>query len=151
MISSTSSRISESEEKILAPDLTPMLDLIFMLLIFFMLTANPVKQILTIDLPEKGSEQVASTEQHETITVILYPEPNHWGVNNNEYYDWESVKLAITEAQVKSAEARFQIAGDRQSKLESLLQLLTYFKSQDIVVADILMKTNAQKLTKGNR
>ncbi len=149
MISSSSSRLMASDEIRSSPDLTPMLDVIFMLLVFFMLTANRVEQALTIDLPEKGSEQATPLEQQETITLTLFPEPDHWGVNNSEFYDWFAVKRAITKAQSQHTEARFLIAADRHVSIERLLQVLGYFKSQGIAVADILMQTNSRTFTEG--
>lgn len=144
MIKSTSFQVNASDEINSTPDLTPMLDVIFMLLVFFMLTANSVDHVLTIDLPIQQSEQVTTLARQETITLTLYPDPKHWGVNNNEYYDWKSVKLAITEAQSQHANTHFLIAGDRQIAIERLLQVLSYFKSQGITVADILMQTTTQ-------
>lgn len=88
MISCRSSRITVTDEINATPNLTPMLDVIFMLLVFFLLTANRVEQVLMIDLPEPGSEQAAALVQQETITLILYPDSEHWSVNNSEFYDW---------------------------------------------------------------
>ena len=51
------------------PNLTPLIDIIFLLLVFFMLTSHFVKdEVINIDLPEAESgEAVENTEQLEVI------------------------------------------------------------------------------------
>ncbi|MHB1397442.1 MAG: ExbD/TolR family protein [Trichloromonadaceae bacterium] len=49
-------------------DLTPMLDVVFLLLIFFMLTSIFAKPLLPLDLPEAATGQVA-TEPEVTVSI----------------------------------------------------------------------------------
>lgn len=45
-------------------DLTPMIDVVFLLLIFFMISTTFIEQPgLSIDLPESGSDQIKQTEK----------------------------------------------------------------------------------------
>jgi len=49
-------------------DLTPMLDVVFLLLIFFMLTSIFAKPLLPLDLPEASTGQI-STEPDITVSI----------------------------------------------------------------------------------
>ena len=53
------------------PDLTPMLDVMFILLIFFILTANAAQKTFDLSLPEKGSEYAKTLEHSENVTVYI--------------------------------------------------------------------------------
>jgi len=50
------------------PDLTSMIDMVFLLLIFFMLTSMAVNPVLPIDLPDSSSSR---TENRETVSLAV--------------------------------------------------------------------------------
>ncbi len=55
-----------------APNLTPLIDIVFLLLVFFMLTAHFVRdEGLPIDLPEAAS--AVSLEQKEPLEIAISP------------------------------------------------------------------------------
>ena len=49
-------------------DITPMLDMIFILLIFFLLTASATSPVISVDLPETGIAE--SSEPQEVVVSI---------------------------------------------------------------------------------
>jgi len=51
------------------PELTPIIDIVFILLIFFMVTASVLQQTVPIDLPTGTSGRVASTESAVVISI----------------------------------------------------------------------------------
>ncbi len=148
MIRSTSSQSDSFHFAHSAPDLTPVLDVIFMLLVFFMLTANPVEHIFTIDLPKLESEQVERLHQQKDITLTLFSDLEHWEINGHALTDWKSVKQQILALQAQPEDVHFLIAVDRRVAIENLLQVLNFFKNQNISVANILIQTQAISLTK---
>ena len=140
MIRSTSSQSDSFHFAHSAPDLTPVLDVIFMLLVFFMLTANPVELVFTIDLPKLENEQLAPLNEQKTMTLTIFPDSEHWEINGKTLSDWKAVKQMILELQAQSKEIDYVIAADRQITIENLLQVLNFFKTQNISVANILMQ-----------
>jgi len=144
MIRSTSSQSDSFYFAHSAPDLTPVLDVIFMLLVFFMLTANPVEHVFTIDLPKLENDQIESINQQKNITLTIFPEAEHWEINGKTLYDWKAVKQMILELQAQNKETDYLIAADRQVSIESLLQVLNFFRTQGISVANILMQAQPE-------
>jgi biopolymer transport protein ExbD len=120
-------------------DLTPLLDIMFLLLIFFVLTANSVQQALQLDLPEEGSEQAAPLEQKAAITLALYKSGPAWGIDEQRFDQWEAFRAALSAAHAGNPELKVVIAGDRQVPMERLLQLLALLKEQGLSAARILM------------
>lgn len=124
------------------PDLTAMLDVIFMLLVFFILTANSVERSLEINLPEKGAKQARPVKNKEAITLTLFPEDEQWIVEGQTLDDWDAVEQTIIETRNKRPDTGVIIAADRRVDVESLLQVLTFLQRERIETAQILMEPN---------
>jgi biopolymer transport protein ExbD len=53
-------------------DLTPMLDVVFIMLIFFIVTASFVKEsTINVNVPEKSNEKQAVDSENKTIMVLI--------------------------------------------------------------------------------
>lgn len=122
----------------LAPDMTPMLDIMFILLVFFMLTAGVALQSLDLKLPGSVSEELPALDA-----------PNHvlLQIRKDDYVlDGAPVaSLAALETKVPAALAarpghELVIAGDKRISIERLLQVLTTLQAQNIEAANILMQ-----------
>ena len=52
-------------------DLTPMIDILFIVLVFFILTANPLEHALRVDLPSKGADQAKVLTVNKSIQITV--------------------------------------------------------------------------------
>jgi len=82
-----------------------------MLDMIFMLTANSVEHVITVDLPKQDNEQVTASDYEKNILVTLYPESRHWDVNGEEFHHWEAVKQAITAVHQMQPDAHNSLTG----------------------------------------
>lgn len=64
-------------------DMTPMIDMIFLLLIFFLLTSTLSKPVITVDLPES---EINETRSEQEIVVAVDSEGRFF-LNDIEYSD----------------------------------------------------------------
>ncbi|MFT5703696.1 MAG: biopolymer transport protein ExbD [Rickettsiales bacterium] len=122
----------------LAPDLTPMLDIIFILLVFFMLTYGAVFKSLDLNLPASVAENQMFLNEESNITLEIYKD--YFALDGEKISDFNVLKTAIIAAVENDNEAKFVIASDKEVSIEKLLKLLTYLQSQGITNANILMK-----------
>jgi len=53
----------------LMPDLTPLLDVMFMLIVFFLLTANAVPYALDVNLPQDDEAVTQAVEDPDMLSV----------------------------------------------------------------------------------
>src|SRR5688572_9440991 len=89
-------------EENVACNLIPMIDIMFLLLLFFMLSAD-MSQRVTEDMkiPEADmvKEDPKKKEGYETTTVNLVGEEGDWFVKiaGTGYPDWENLKRALYE------------------------------------------------------
>ncbi len=122
----------------LAPDLTPMLDILFILLVFFMLTAGAVFQTLELELPSGVSSPLPDAGEKNRLVVEI--RPGGYGLNQQTFPDFEELKNSLSEQLDKNPQSDVIVAGDRLASIEKLLRVLTYLESRGIKTANILMQ-----------
>jgi biopolymer transport protein ExbD len=127
----------------LAPDLTPLLDVLFILLVFFILTANSVRHALDIDLPREGAEQARPVTEQQPIVVGLHPGADSWEINGRRLNEWTIVQEAIRAAHRRAPEAPIVVGAARAAEVERLLQLLAFLQAEGLSAAQILMQPGA--------
>lgn len=124
-------------------DMTPLLDIMFLLLIFFVLTANSVQHALQLDLPEKGSGQAMPLAKKDSLSVSLHETGAAWGIDDRRIERWEEFRAALLTTHATNPDLVVVVAGDRQVPMERLLQLLALLKGEGMKTAHILMEAGA--------
>ena len=76
-------KFNNNKEKVLSIEITPLIDIVFLLVIFFVVTSKiETNQYLTLDLPK--SESFASALSNNSQNIILL-ESGILIINNNEF------------------------------------------------------------------
>jgi len=119
-------------------DLTTLLDIMFILLVFFILTAGVSYRALDLTLPAAASEETepANTSLH----IMLEIKTDGYALDGKDYDSFPLLKEEIIPLLQKEADKELVIAGDRNVSLERLLELLTFLESRGIDAANILMQ-----------
>ena len=121
------------------PDLTPMLDILFILLVFFMLTAGAVFQSLDVTLPASVSDDLPLTQEPEQVTLEI--KPDGFAFDGQQITNFAQLKKTLS-TEVK-ADHQLIIACDKAVSVQRLLKVLTYLQSQGLETANILMQSEA--------
>ena len=119
----------------LLPDLTSMLDILFILLVFFMLTAGAVFQSFDLVLPSSESDKLESFNQSKQLVLEIHQ--NHYSLDGQKLTSFTSLQALIAQSLKKKPQNQLIIAGDKHISLEKLLKVLTYLQSQGIEAANI--------------
>jgi biopolymer transport protein ExbD len=127
----------------LAPDLTPMLDILFIMLVFFMLTAGSVFQSLDLKLPSSVMEELTILNEPEHIMLEIHQ--NKYALNNKSIKTFDELRQAIPALLKDKPDYELIIAGDKRIAIERLLKVLTYLQSEGIDAANILMQQETIK------
>lgn len=127
----------------LVPDLTPMLDILFILLVFFMLTAGAVFESLDLTLPSSVAEELSLVNEPKHIMLEI----RHAGyvVDGQEMRSINELKLVLPDIIKQKKGYELIVAGDKSIPIEQLLKVLTYLQSQGIESANILMQKDEPK------
>ncbi|EGQ7899477.1 biopolymer transporter ExbD [Vibrio parahaemolyticus] len=120
----------------LTPDLTPLLDIIFIVMVFLMLTAAVKLDSLDVALPSTDSQAVAEVDKQSITVNILKNEP-YWAINGQTYIDWENFTLALLE-ESKSTDKPIVIGAEKTANIQSLVQLLGFLQENGIQATQLL-------------
>ncbi|MCE7730791.1 biopolymer transporter ExbD [Vibrio campbellii] len=120
----------------LTPDLTPLLDIIFIVMVFLMLTAAVKLDSLDVSLPSTDSQAVAEVDK-ESITVNILKEEPHWAINGKAYINWENFTLALLE-ESKSTDKPIVIGAEKTADIQSLVKLLGFLQENGIQATQLL-------------
>ncbi|MFT6123500.1 MAG: biopolymer transport protein ExbD [Oleiphilaceae bacterium] len=136
------------------PDLTALIDIVFIVVVFLLLTANSSLLSLPIDIPNTDSQIENMVEKKQSITISLKANAPRWQLTiarkgsddlgdnkllNEQYNDWPSFKSALV-LQLEQSPKSLLIATEPDTNAELLLQLLALINERGLSDAQILME-----------
>ncbi len=129
---------NDQEGSPLYPDLTTLLDILFILLVFFILTAGVSYRSLDLTLPSDVSEELSQPDQSQHFMLEI--RKRGYALDGILVETLDALKPKISAALSEKPENKFIVAGDKSVSLDRFLSLLTYLQSRGIEAANILMK-----------
>ncbi|MGY2575879.1 ExbD/TolR family protein [Vibrio sp. C8] len=132
------SRYSEDEFK---PDLTPMIDIIFIVMVFLLLTANVSVQTLNVDIPKTEEASQLSSPDKPVISIgILHNEEEKWALDGVKYSDWKIFTTELLKTRSTYPDKPLVIAADKKADVESMLNLFAFMQKHQISATNIVME-----------
>lgn len=113
-------------------DVTPLIDVLFMLIIFFVLTATFIQGKLDIDLPS-GESRASDMKSAVTLTV-----------ERDGTILWDGAKVSEEELPVLARDIRDReilIAGDKNAPYGRVAEVLSILRKEGITSAGLLMES----------
>ncbi|PTP96105.1 ExbD/TolR family protein [Vibrio splendidus] len=126
-----------SHTQSLAPDLTPLLDIIFIVMVFLLLTASVKLESLEVELPSSDVKNVSEVHKDSISVNILDREP-YWAINGQEYIDWENFNIALLEETGSTDKKPIIIGADKAANVENLVKLLSFLQENGIPATQLL-------------
>ncbi|MCW8327750.1 biopolymer transporter ExbD [Photobacterium sp. SDRW27] len=123
----------------LKPDLTPLLDIIFIVMVFLLLTASVKLQSLEVELPQTETKTLQTTEA-DPITVNLTAEPPYWALQGNPIESWDELKQALLKEVKAGPDKPVVIGADKAGSVENMLKLLAFLQQHEIKATQLLME-----------
>lgn len=101
-------------------NMTPLVDVMLVLLIIFMLTVPVLTQSVDIELPQTAGK--VSDQQPEAITIAVNAEGQlFW---NEESINKQALEARLTQVAAQSPQPQIRINGDRQTSYEHVIQVM---------------------------
>ncbi|WP_263081025.1 biopolymer transporter ExbD [Endozoicomonas sp. Mp262] len=135
-------RIKDSEETGAAlplPDLTPLLDVVFIVMVFLLFTANAQTLSLPVELPQATRADTTVTREPKTLTVSLLSEGEPWALEEQRFDSWNVFSGKLLESVREKPGVTVLIAGDKEAPLGNLVKLMMFLGKHDIQAAQVLM------------
>ncbi|USD38877.1 biopolymer transporter ExbD [Ferrimonas sp. SCSIO 43195] len=121
-------------------DLTPLIDIIFIVLVFLLLTANTRLLALPVDVPEQAESALGPVSEDNTLAVNVLAADPHYALNQTPYRDWEEFKSAFLAAHSQHPDYTVVVAADKHAPIQPLMQLLALMQARQIDQTQILME-----------
>lgn len=118
-------------------DMTPMLDAVFILLIFFVITANVTQHVFPVKLPESDPSFKSAPKNEEPLKITLFADGSY-AIDEKKYHSINQVKSQIKALAVNRK--KVVIIPDSNSKSGNLISFLTFLEGNNIKNVDILVK-----------
>lgn len=124
-------RENPKEEYGASLDLTPMIDILFILIIFFMLTIGTQFQSLIVDIPENQHSETPFTDDGN-YKIILEIQSDKYSVNEVIMDNLEETKTEINRLIIQNPNYRLMIAPQQDATVQPFIDILTYLSEQKI-------------------
>ena len=101
-------------------NITPLLDIVFIMLIFFVVTTSFVREAgIEVNRP---AAQTAERKEHTSILIAIAPNGEVW--IDRRVVDVRSVRAAIERLRAENPEGAVVIQGDREAQIGLLVQVM---------------------------
>ena len=124
----------------LVADLTPMLDVLFILIVFFVLTANSAQLVLDLTLPSDQTTAAKTLDRQKKVVLGLLPEGEAWNLDGKRYEDWKAVQDAVRAIRAERPTAGFIIAGDKGVPLQRFVNVLSFLQELGVKNTELVVQ-----------
>ncbi len=121
-------RLVSSQEQVQAIDLTPMLDVVFIMLIFFIVTATFIKET-GVDV--QRTEAITANKRNVSVLVAINEHNEIW--IDKKKVDPRAIKLHILRLHAETPNGGLVIQADKKADIEMLALVADAAKSAGIV------------------
>ncbi|AQS39981.1 outer membrane transport energization protein ExbD [Shewanella psychrophila] len=121
-------------------DLTPLIDIIFIVLVFLLLTANTQLFSLPIEVPTESTSELQALSQDKHLTINVMSSQPFWALNGEEYQDFAQFEQAFISSFTAEPDTKVIIAADKEAQVQPLMTLLALMQRQQISNTQILME-----------
>ncbi len=121
------------------PDITALLDVLFILLVFMLLTAAIKLDMLTVTLPTAGSEAQSIENVKKPLVLSLHfnDEKLIYGLAEQPFESLDSLFVALAEK--NNANSTLVLAVDENTPSHYLINLLSELSARNFPVANLLI------------
>lgn len=131
---------SVSDDTAFIPDLTPLLDIIFIVMVFLLLTANTQIKTMTVAIPQTQNASVLGSPNQDVIAITLLKNSPFWALQGQGISDWNMFTHALLETAKASPNKPIVIAADKLASVENMLKVLALMQSNNINATNIVME-----------
>ena len=134
-----------SRSSSLMPDMTALLDVIFILLVFMMLTANVAPHLLELDLPQTTAPLASADPNAITLGIS---EQGVFSIDQSIYPNWphfqQALEKKIKKARMSGDIPQLLVAADKDVALQSFIKLAGWLSEQGLSVAEVVVSDSSE-------
>lgn len=124
----------------LAPDLTPLIDVIFILVVFLILNFNAPEYFLKVDLPKDEENISQNIIDKKDIKIYIDKDIAGWKVNDLQIDKAANLRNKINILSKNYSESKILIYVDQDAQISRLITLLTILEKNNFKQTNIAVK-----------
>lgn len=121
-------------------DLTPLIDVLFMLIVFMVLTANSAQLAIEADLPSTEENGLSLPSPESPLTVTIRAHGRAYSVDEADYADWSRARAAMEAALQIAPDRPVVLATEPDAPVQRLIDAMAYLQQAGIPDAQILLE-----------
>ncbi len=125
-------------------ELTPLIDVIFIVIVFLLLTTNVRLLSLPVTVPQTDDVSSMSEADQERITITVSNDNQGWSIDKNYYANWLDFKTSILQAITDNPELTIALAADQQADVQRFVKVLTLLQQQQVSDTHIIVNTDPE-------
>lgn len=121
-------------------DLTPLIDVVFIIVVFLLLTANTRLLSLPITVPESDDIPESVSALPAVIKISISAANEGWFLEDENYSRWEVFRERLMDTIRREPNSVVSIAADQQADVQRFVKVLTLLTQQEIKSTQIVLK-----------
>lgn len=130
------------EEDIAQPNLTPLIDVVFMLIVFLLLTANAAQLVVTVDLPQASS--AAPSDRKPLVLQPPLEAAEAWRLDGEIYENTGDLVPALKRALAADQDRVLVIAIDGAASSQRLIDAMDVANAAGAQAVEISAERRAE-------
>ena len=134
--------LSEQEQTVSFGDvMTPMIDVIFVLLAFMMLMINSPLLTMEVDLPKTTKNPVATKIIKHVVTIAMLVDNQGWYISGEKLKDADVLLMRLKKLKTENNnELSVVINSDKNVPVERMVELFSLLQSLELNVTHLALK-----------
>lgn len=121
------------------PDLTPLLDVMFLLIFFLILTTNSLPYKIDLDIPKDNEGAATQNKEQNILMVKILANNKGWLIEDKEFANFDLFKQNLLNNHKRKAQ-KITIMSEASVRVQGFIDLLLFLQKHEIQTADILVK-----------
>ena len=131
--------VSDSNVIVNNIELTPLIDIIFIIIVFLLLTANVRLLSLPITVPETDDISAAVSMPGSSININISVDDMGWFIEKAYFADWTFFRAELLKKIAGEPDAIVLIAADQQADVQRFVKVLTLLQTQGVMNTKIIL------------
>lgn len=123
------------------PDLTPLLDIIFIILVFLLLTANVRLLGLPVEVPSTDQPLAVARVETAPLEIGIVKGKPHLRLSGRSYAAWGEFERDLLAALAAQPRRPLVIAADQAAPVQPLVRLMALLQQKGIGNSQIVMES----------
>lgn len=120
-------------------ELTPLLDIVFIVVVFLLLTANAPLLKLSVDIPEAPKSASLAVAEPDSLVISIQKDEPVWMLEGNRMSTWAEFESTLLERLTPNRS--ISIATDKSASAENLVKVMSFLNAQAMANVQIVMES----------